>query len=118
MFESRVKQLCEVDYLCDALLLLVENANASKHNHQILQSYSCDFHIMTIINHLPKSVSNNQINKVLNFSKSKTGGLAQVLEVKAEARVMQKVDTDQRNRVVNGQLGTVRDISVEILLIV
>ena len=68
-------------------------------------------HIKTPINYLPKKVSNHKINEVLNHNQNETGGLAQVLEVKAEARVISTVNIDMQDRLVNGQLRTVKHIS-------
>ena len=55
---------------------------------------------------MPKNVSINKINKVLNRNQSETGGLAEILKIKINARVMLTVNIDFHDRLVNGQLGT------------
>ena len=51
------------------------------------------------------------IEKVLNRNQSETGGLARNLEVKVNARVMLTVNIDIADRLINGQIGTVKHIS-------
>lgn len=94
LLEPRVKQLCEVNCQCDFLDIFKENANSRKHNHQMLQSIPGVLHKITVINHSPKKVSNHLINEVPNRSQSQTDELAQILKVKAEARVMLTVNID------------------------
>ena len=55
---------------------------------------------------MPKNVSIHKINKVLNRNQSETGGLAEILKIKINARVMLTVNIDFHDRLVNGQLGT------------
>ena len=46
-------------------------------------------------------------NKVLNRNQSETGGLAGILKIKINAKVMLIVNIDFQDRLANGQLGTV-----------
>ena len=46
----------------------------------------------------------------MNRSQSKTGRLAGLLELKKDARIMGTVNNDLDDRLVNGQLGTVKHI--------
>ena len=46
----------------------------------------------------------------MNRSQSKTGRLAGLLELKIDARIMVTVNNDLDDRLVNGQLGTVKHI--------
>ena len=54
---------------------------------------------------LPKNVSRDVIEKVLNRNQSETGGLARILEIKINARVMLTVNIDMADRLINGQIG-------------
>ena len=48
---------------------------------------------------------------MLNWNQSETGGLAGILKIKTNARVMLTVNIDLQDRLVNGQLGTVMHIT-------
>ena len=106
------KMDCGVVYQSDSLHIFAENANASKHNHQNLQSISGDLYTVTVaVDHLPKNVLNHELNEVPSGNQKETDGLAQILEVQVAARVMLTVDIDLQKRLVNGKLGTVKHIS-------
>ena len=47
---------------------------------------------------------------VLNKNQSETGGLAGKLELKINARVMLTVNVDVNDRLINGQIGTVKQL--------
>ena len=100
-----------MDYPCDVLHIFAENANTSRHNHQMMQSISGDLQTITAINYFPENVSNQKINKVLNCNQIEAGGLTQVLEIKVDARVLQMVNTDLQERIVNRQMGILKHIS-------
>ena len=51
---------------------------------------------------MPKNVSIQKINKVLNRNQSETGGLAGILKIKINARVMLTVNIGFQDRLVNG----------------
>ena len=72
--------------------------------------YSIDGNIFTIPtkDQFPKSIPSQKIIEVFNCSQSETGGLAGVLDIKLNARVMLTVNTDLQDRLGNGQLGTVK----------
>ena len=59
---------------------------------------------------LPKNVSRDVIEKVLNRNQSETGGLARILDIKVIARIMLTVNIDIADRLINGQIGTVKHI--------
>ena len=66
--------------------------------------------IIKAIDNLPKNASIQKINQVLNRNQSETGGLAGILKIKINARVMFTVNIDLQDRLVNGQLETVMHI--------
>ena len=51
---------------------------------------------------MPKNVSIQKINEVLNRNQSETGGLAGILKIKINARVMLTVNIGFQDRLVNG----------------
>lgn len=52
-----------------------------------------------------------KIEEVLNRNQSSTAGLAQLLHIKINAKVMLTVNIDVKDRLVNGKLGTVIHIA-------
>ena len=74
--------------------------------HQLIIQYI----IIKAIDNLPKNASIQKINQVLNRNQSETGGLAGILKIKINARVMFTVNIDLQDRLVNGQLETVMHI--------
>ena len=74
--------------------------------HQLIIQYI----IIKTIDNLPKNASIQKINQVLNRNQSETGGLAGILKIKINARVMFTVNIDLQDRLVNGQLETVMHI--------
>ena len=61
----------------------------------------------------PKSISCQKITEVLNRSQGETRGLAGVLDIKLNARLMFTVNIDSQDMLVNGQLGTVKCICTD-----
>ena len=57
-----------------------------------------------------KNIPPQKIFEVLNQNQSETGVLAAVLDIKLSARVMFTVNIYLQDKLVNGQLGTVKGI--------
>ena len=66
--------------------------------HQLIIQYI----IIKAIDNLPKNASIQKINQVLNRNQSETGGLAGILKIKINARVMLTVNIGFQDRLVNG----------------
>ena len=95
-------------YPKDGLHIFAENAPANIHNVNLLNSINSEMYSITVIDSIPKNVAHSKIEKVLNQSQSETRGLAGTLELKVNARVMLTVNVDLEDRLVNGQLGSVK----------
>ena len=65
------------------------------------------------IDHLPKNIPQQKINEILSYKQSETGGIGQTLHIKVNAQVMLTVNIDLQDRLVNGQLGTIKHISID-----
>ena len=63
---------------------------------------------ITVIDGIPKNVNPSIIENFLNRSQSETGGRAGTLELKVNARVLLTVNVDLEDRLVDGQLVTVK----------
>ena len=61
----------------------------------------------------PQNAANIRINEALNRNQSETRGLVQTLELKVNARVMLTVNIDIEDRLMNGQLGTIIQITTD-----
>ena len=70
-------------------------------------------YVVPAIDILPKNIPQQKVNEVLNRKQSETGGLPQSLQIKLNARVMLTVNIDLQDRLVNGQLGTIKHISTD-----
>ena len=57
-------------------------------------------------------MSRDVIEEVLNRNQSETGDLARILEVKVNARIMLTVNIDIADRLINGQIETVKHIQI------
>ena len=62
---------------------------------------------------LPKNVQTSVTNKALNRTRMETGGLARLLELKVEARVMLTSTIEVADKLSNGQIGTVFHIHAD-----
>ena len=67
-------------------------------------------HTHIAIDEIPKNVSKELADKVIQQSQSQTSGLAKVLKLKVDARVMLTVNVDIADRLINGQIGAVKFI--------
>ena len=80
----------------------------------MLNSNENALRLISAIDQLPKNVSKDVIEKALDRNQSETGGLARMLQIKVNARVMLTVNIDIADRLINGQIGTVKHISFDV----
>ena len=71
-----------------AIHIWAENDPVNKHNTSMLSKVINPLFVINAIDILPKNIQPSVINKVLNRSQMETGGLARILELKVQARVM------------------------------
>ena len=100
-----------VDYPVDALHIFAENLPCQKHNSNMLNLNENILHSIHAIDEIPKNISKDAINKAILRNQSQTGGLAQILQIKVNARVMLTVNVDISDRLINGQIGTIKHIA-------
>ena len=113
LLESRVIQPLNDQYPHDALHIFAENATANQHNLKMLQLIESALHMIPAIDLLPKKIPQQKINEILNDKQSETGGLAKTLQIKLNSQVMLTVNIDLQDKLVNGQLGTIKHISID-----
>ena len=100
------------NYPHQAIHIWAENSPVNQHNAFMLSNVTNPLFVINAIDILPKNVQPSVINKVLNRNQMETGGLARILELKVNARVMLTSNIDVPDKLSNGQIGTVFHIKV------
>ena len=78
----------------------------------MLEALNNEMFVVPAIDILPINiVASQRIKEALDRNQTDSGGLASVIEIKVNSRVMLTVNVDLSDRLVNGQLGTVKFIS-------
>ncbi|XP_057304469.1 ATP-dependent DNA helicase PIF5-like [Hydractinia symbiolongicarpus] len=113
LLKNRVVSPNDSDYPANALHIFAENAPAKVHNNIMLESVDAFCFTIQSIDQLPKNVAKGIIEKALNRNQSETGGLATELKIKVGARVMLTVNIDIADRLINGQIGTVKHVKAD-----
>ena len=101
--KSRVIQPGAEDYPQNALHIFAENAIANRHNDKMLNTNENNLFSEKAIDNLPQHIAQDKTEKLLKKSKS-------TLHIKLNARVMLTINVDLQDRLVSGQLGTVKHI--------
>ena len=114
LLKSRFIKENDDNYPSDALHIFAENKPCQEHNQKMLSSNENNLRSISTIDGLPKNVSKDVIERALNRNQTETGGLARTLEIKVDARVMLTVNIDIADRLINGQIGTVKHISFDL----
>ena len=97
----------------DALHIFAENRPARVHNEMMLDKLPSPLISIHAEDEIPKNCVNADILQARNCSQSETGGLALLLHLKIDARVMITSNIDIPNRLINGQLGIVKHFKFE-----
>ena len=101
------------NYPHHAIHIWAENKPVNDHNSHMLSSLEESLFIINSVDVMPKNVPASMLNKVLNRSQMDTGGLAKILQVKINARVMLTSNIDVPDKLSNGQIGTVFYVKVD-----
>ena len=108
LLKSRFISTTDKNYPHHALHIFAENEPARCHNQNMLNIIDSPSIKLVAIDQVPNGVPNHVYNnKVLGFSQSKTGGLAHTLIIKLGAKVMLTSNIDIKDKLINGQIGTV-----------
>ena len=97
-------------YPSGALHIFAENKPAETHNVHMLTCNNNMLFSLSAKDEIPKNVQQSLITKTMNQNQSQTGGLAETLQLKVNARVMLTVNIDVSDRLINCQIGTVCNI--------
>ena len=114
VINSRCITQSDPNYPSDALHIWAENAPVDEHNQRKLKSIQAPLFTVKARDQYPKNVSKKDIDKVLARGRSETGGLDFEIQVKVGARIMLTSNIDIKDRLINGQMGTVLKIDVNL----
>ena len=111
LLQSKTLSTVGRDFGNETLYIFAENAFVNVHNQKMLEAINDGTWVVPAIDILPKNIVSQRIKEAVDRNQTDTGGLASVIKIKVNSRVMLTVNEDLRDRLVNGQLGTVKYIS-------
>ena len=92
----------------ETLHAFAENPIVHGHNQKMLEAINDEMCVVPAINILPKNIVSQRIKGALDRNQTETGVLASVIKIKVNSRVTLTVNLDWSDRLLNGQLGTVK----------
>lgn len=110
ILKSRIISTDDPSYPTEALHVFAENSLVNDHNNKMLEKLDSPSVTLVAFDKYPQNVSSSVIQKTLSRSHCQTGGLHKELTIKEGARVMVTTNIDIEDRLINGQLGTVKQI--------
>ena len=78
----------------------------------MLNSIENQLYKIDLKDHIPKNISFTKIESILKSNQNETGGQASTPQIKLNARPMLTMNVDLQDRLINGQLGTVKHIAI------
>ena len=112
IIKSRFLSTDDPTFPKEAIHIFAENKPASCHNQGMLNQLNSPFYRIEALDEIPNNLTVSDINRALSKKQSETGGLGKILELKVGARVMLTSNIDIEDRLINGQIGTVRHITI------
>ena len=110
ILNSRFINENEPHYPHHALHLFAENAPVIAHNERKLNDIDLPLFTINAIDEIPRDTPISLVTDALNRKQNETGGLARVLKLKVNAKIMITANIDIDDRLINGQIGTVYKI--------
>ena len=98
------------DFHHESLHIFAENAFVNVHKQKMLEAINDEMCVIPPIDILRKSITSQKIIEALDQNETDTGGLASVIKIKVNSRVMLTIIVDLSDRLVNGQLVTIKHI--------
>ncbi len=114
VLQSRSVTPSDPNYPSDALHIWAENSPANEHNQMKLETIQTPLYILKAKDQYPPNVSKQDIDRVLSRGRSETCGLDAEIQIKEGARIMLTTNINIQDRLINGQMGTVVKIDVNI----
>ena len=111
LLQSKTLSTVGRDFHHETLHIFAENAFVNVHKQKMLETINDEMCVVPAVDILQNNITSQRIKEVLDWNQTDTGGLASVIKIKVNSRVMLTVNVDLSDRLVNGQLGTVKHIS-------
>ena len=92
--------------------IFAENAPVDRHNNEHLDHLTKNLYTLKATDQYPLNVTRQDLDRVLARGRSETGGLDSVILAKENVRVMLTTNIDINDRLINGQMGTIKKISI------
>ena len=102
------------NYPSNALHIWAENTAVDEHNRRRLDLIEAPLVILKANDQYPKNVNKQDIERVLARGRSETCGLDYEIHVKEGAQIMLTTNVNIQDRLVNGQMGTIVKIGVNV----
>ena len=112
LLKSRFVSMENQDYQWNALHIFAENYLVGIHNQRMLDTLNSTQKSIFAIDKYPDGISQKIIDTIKNKKLSDTGGLPYNLILKIGARVMLTTNIDLDDRLINGQIGTVKHFAI------
>ena len=112
LLKSRFVSTENQDYPWNALHIFAENYLVGIHNQRMLDTLNSPQRSIFAIDEYPDGISQKMIGNIKDKKLSDTGGLPYNLILKIGARVMLTANIDLDDRLINGQIGTVKHIAI------
>ena len=110
LLKSRFISKDHADYPREAIHLYAENKPAAAHNEMMLENVEGAAVIINAMDDLPQYVPPRIIEEAQNRKHTETGGLPHKITLKIGARVMLTKNIDTNDKLINGQIGVVKNI--------
>ena len=111
--KSRFTDKNDPHYPGDVLYIFAENAPVARHVNNQLKQIPGELVKIQVKDQLPKNVDISDAKQAQKRKESETGGLAYSLELKINARVKLKLNISIEDRLINGQIDTVKHIKIK-----
>lgn len=105
LLKKRQKDDCELP--SDTVFIYAENSLKDDLNASKLAEISHSEIRIPAIDKIPTGIPKSKLDKIAELNQSQTGGLAQCLVIKKDAKVMLTNNIDIDDRLINGQLGKI-----------
>ena len=113
LLKSKFISKNDPNYPTDAIHLWAKNAPVHDHNLAMLGSINQPLYSINATDIFPKNVNRQLINATLKRGQMQTGGLAKILDLKVNSKVMVTANIDVLEKLTNGQIGTVFHMKVD-----
>ena len=112
VIKSRFIDKDDTSYPGNVLHIFAENAPVKRHNENRLKHIPGKLITIPAKDEVPKNSKISDVREAQNRKMSETGDLASILELKINARIMLTTNINIEDRLINGQMGTVKHIEI------